>query len=196
MTPSPPDGSTSQEGAPGLDAPAMARAQAAAARRSTRATALPPKPAPTSRAPWQPGTRRAAAATSYIQARVLTPQSARSDLWLWSMSQPSRWTSPASRAATAASVRWVSVAMCRPAARSPAGSPPQRSPISWQPDRAFQWLNRGLEESSLWPLFLKSEPLLDGLRPDPRFADLLKRAGLGLGLVVAEFEAIPLGEWR
>lgn len=45
-------------------------------------------------------------------------------------------------------------------------------------DRAFQWLNRGLEESSLWPLFLKSEPLLDGLRPDPRFADLLKRAGL------------------
>jgi serine/threonine protein kinase/Flp pilus assembly protein TadD len=45
-------------------------------------------------------------------------------------------------------------------------------------DQAFQWLNRGLEESTLWTLFLKSEPLLDGLRPDPRFADLLKRAGL------------------
>lgn len=45
-------------------------------------------------------------------------------------------------------------------------------------DRAFQWLNTAYEEGSIWTAFLKSEPVLDGLRSDPRFARLLTEVGL------------------
>lgn len=45
-------------------------------------------------------------------------------------------------------------------------------------DRAFQWLKTAYEEGSIWSAFLKSEPVLDGLRSDPRFARLLREVGL------------------
>jgi len=45
-------------------------------------------------------------------------------------------------------------------------------------DRAFQWLETAYEEGSIWTAFLKSEPVLDGLRSDPRFARLLHQVEL------------------
>jgi eukaryotic-like serine/threonine-protein kinase len=45
-------------------------------------------------------------------------------------------------------------------------------------DQAFKWLERAYDEGSLWSISLKLDPSLDGLRSDPRFADLLRRAGL------------------
>jgi TolB-like protein/DNA-binding winged helix-turn-helix (wHTH) protein/Tfp pilus assembly protein PilF len=42
-------------------------------------------------------------------------------------------------------------------------------------DLAFEWLRRGYEERSTNMIFLKVEPLLDSLRDDPRFQDLLRR---------------------
>ena len=45
-------------------------------------------------------------------------------------------------------------------------------------DRAFQWLETAYEEGSIWTAFLKSEPALDSLRSDPRFARLLREVGL------------------
>jgi tetratricopeptide (TPR) repeat protein len=45
-------------------------------------------------------------------------------------------------------------------------------------ERAFQWLEKAQEEGSLWSISLKLDPKLDSLRADPRFADLLRRAGL------------------
>jgi tetratricopeptide (TPR) repeat protein len=45
-------------------------------------------------------------------------------------------------------------------------------------DRAFQWLDKAQEEGSLWSTSLKLEPLLGSLRGDPRYAGLLRRAGL------------------
>ena len=45
-------------------------------------------------------------------------------------------------------------------------------------DQAFTWLERGYQERSnlLWQL--KIAPVLDPLRDDARFADLLRRVGL------------------
>ncbi|SPF48858.1 hypothetical protein SBA4_40022 [Candidatus Sulfopaludibacter sp. SbA4] len=43
-------------------------------------------------------------------------------------------------------------------------------------DSAFQWLNRAYENRQVW--FLKVHPMLDPLRGDPRFTELLKKAGL------------------
>ena len=43
---------------------------------------------------------------------------------------------------------------------------------------AFQWLDRCYEERSPWLGWLKTDPALDPLRSDPRFADLLRRIGL------------------
>jgi serine/threonine-protein kinase len=45
-------------------------------------------------------------------------------------------------------------------------------------DYAFQWLRTAYEEGSIWTVFLKSEPVLDGLRSDPRFTRLLHQVEL------------------
>ncbi len=45
-------------------------------------------------------------------------------------------------------------------------------------DQAFAWLDRAYEERSQFLVDLKFEPILDPLRSDPRFADLVRRVGL------------------
>ncbi|HET8924715.1 MAG TPA: tetratricopeptide repeat protein [Candidatus Acidoferrum sp.] len=45
-------------------------------------------------------------------------------------------------------------------------------------DAAFEWLRKGLDERSYWNVFLKMDPVYDPIRPDPRFAEMLKRIGL------------------
>jgi hypothetical protein len=45
-------------------------------------------------------------------------------------------------------------------------------------DAAFEWLNRAYEQRDVQLVSLKTDPSLDGLRQDPRFADLVKRVGL------------------
>jgi tetratricopeptide (TPR) repeat protein len=45
-------------------------------------------------------------------------------------------------------------------------------------DKAFEWLQKAYEERSRALVFLRVEPSLDPLRPDPRFQDLLRRVGL------------------
>jgi serine/threonine protein kinase len=45
-------------------------------------------------------------------------------------------------------------------------------------DRAFDWLDRSLRGRSWGVPFIAVDPKLDGLRDDPRFADLLKRLSL------------------
>lgn len=45
-------------------------------------------------------------------------------------------------------------------------------------DAAFAWLLKACEQRSLWLGYLNVEPLLDPLRSDPRFHDLLQRIGL------------------
>jgi len=44
-------------------------------------------------------------------------------------------------------------------------------------DRAFEWLNRAIDQKDL-AVFLKCDPMYDPLRSDPRFAALLKRTNL------------------
>ncbi len=44
-------------------------------------------------------------------------------------------------------------------------------------DGALEWLERLYEERSGFLIFLKVEPIFDSLRSDPRFTDLLRRAG-------------------
>jgi TolB-like protein/tetratricopeptide (TPR) repeat protein len=44
-------------------------------------------------------------------------------------------------------------------------------------ERAFEWLHRAIDQKDL-AVFLKSDPLYDPLRPDPRFSALLKRTNL------------------
>jgi len=41
-------------------------------------------------------------------------------------------------------------------------------------DEALDWLEKAITDRSLWLLFLKVDPKLDGLRDDPRFLDLLR----------------------
>ena len=45
-------------------------------------------------------------------------------------------------------------------------------------DRAFQWLEKAYEERSSKLLDLQLDADFDGLRPDRRFADLVRRVGL------------------
>jgi len=45
-------------------------------------------------------------------------------------------------------------------------------------DRAFEWLTKCVEERTLIIFHLKSRPLFDPLRSDPRYAELLRRMNL------------------
>jgi tetratricopeptide (TPR) repeat protein len=45
-------------------------------------------------------------------------------------------------------------------------------------DRAFEWMEKSYQERDFWLNFIKIDPLLDSLRPDARFTDLLQRVGL------------------
>jgi len=44
-------------------------------------------------------------------------------------------------------------------------------------EHALEWLERAYDERDPW-LYLKAEPVLDGLRAEPRFKDLLRHMGL------------------
>jgi tetratricopeptide (TPR) repeat protein len=44
-------------------------------------------------------------------------------------------------------------------------------------DQAFAWMEKAYEERPLRLVFLKVDPVFDGLRADPRFARLLRRVG-------------------
>jgi len=50
--------------------------------------------------------------------------------------------------------------------------------LSGDHDNAMAWLERLYEERGAWIRGLKVQPVWDPLRDDPRFADLLRRAGL------------------
>ena len=45
-------------------------------------------------------------------------------------------------------------------------------------DRAFVWLEQAYQERSNYIAYLKVNPIVDSLRSDPRFADLVRRVGL------------------
>jgi tetratricopeptide (TPR) repeat protein len=47
-----------------------------------------------------------------------------------------------------------------------------------QKDEAFIWLERAFQERSNYLAYLKVFPIVDPLRSDPRFADLVQRVGL------------------
>ncbi len=47
-----------------------------------------------------------------------------------------------------------------------------------QKEEAFAWLERAYGERDSWMDYLGLDPRLDGLRSDPRFADLLRRMNL------------------
>jgi tetratricopeptide (TPR) repeat protein len=48
-------------------------------------------------------------------------------------------------------------------------------------DKAFEWLEKAYEDRSIISVaYLKTNPMLDPLRSDPRFADLLRRTNLQL----------------
>jgi serine/threonine-protein kinase len=46
-------------------------------------------------------------------------------------------------------------------------------------DQAFDWLQRAYDDRSVWLVYLKVDPLFNPLRNDARFANLLRRVGLG-----------------
>lgn len=45
-------------------------------------------------------------------------------------------------------------------------------------EQAFQWLEKAYEERDTWLVHLKIDPMLDGIRLDPRYANLLARINL------------------
>ena len=47
-------------------------------------------------------------------------------------------------------------------------------------EEAVNWLRQAVGDRSVWLIYLKVEPLFDSLRADPRFADLVRQAGLRL----------------
>jgi hypothetical protein len=46
-------------------------------------------------------------------------------------------------------------------------------------EQAFECLEKTFAEQDAWLTWMRVEPQLDPLRDDPRFADLLRRVGLG-----------------
>ena len=46
-------------------------------------------------------------------------------------------------------------------------------------DAAFNSLFRALDQRDSWPLFIKSDPVFEGMHRDARWADLLRRMNLG-----------------
>lgn len=57
-------------------------------------------------------------------------------------------------------------------------------------DEAFRWLNKACDDRSVWMIWIKVDPSLDGLRSDPRFTRLLDRLGLGSHSLSAENQGI------
>jgi TolB-like protein/Tfp pilus assembly protein PilF len=47
-------------------------------------------------------------------------------------------------------------------------------------DEATQWLRQAVGDRSVWLIYLKVDPFFDSLRSDPRYADLVRQAGLPL----------------
>jgi len=47
-----------------------------------------------------------------------------------------------------------------------------------QRKQAFEWLERAYDERDPWLIWLKRDPVVEGLRSDPRFTNLLRRMGL------------------
>lgn len=45
-------------------------------------------------------------------------------------------------------------------------------------EKALSWLQRAVEDRDPWVTFAPADPMLDSLRPDPRFHDLLRRMKL------------------
>lgn len=45
-------------------------------------------------------------------------------------------------------------------------------------DLAFKWLKKSYKERSTHLVWLKVDPIFDGLRSDPRFTDLMRRMGI------------------
>ena len=44
-------------------------------------------------------------------------------------------------------------------------------------ERAFEWLEKAFHERTMRPDFMRVDPFFDDLRSDPRFQNLLRRAG-------------------
>jgi Flp pilus assembly protein TadD len=44
-------------------------------------------------------------------------------------------------------------------------------------DEAFAWLEKAYQERSWWLLFIKMDPMVDSLRSDSHFPDLMRRIG-------------------
>lgn len=44
-------------------------------------------------------------------------------------------------------------------------------------DEAFAWFEKAYEERASWLVWFKTDPMLDALRSDPRYRDLLRRIG-------------------
>jgi len=66
-----------------------------------------------------------------------------------------------------------------PPARGCPGNPPRLRP--WRPrrpDEAFAALDRSLAAQDADLMFMRVEPMLDPLRPDPRFDAFVRKAGL------------------
>jgi predicted Zn-dependent protease len=45
-------------------------------------------------------------------------------------------------------------------------------------NQAFDWLQKAYDDRSAGLLYLKVDPAFDGVRPDPRFLDLIRKVGL------------------
>ena len=45
-------------------------------------------------------------------------------------------------------------------------------------DSAFEWLSRSYEDRSTYMVYAKTDPLLNPIRADPRFTELLRRMGV------------------